>query len=70
MKDNDYTPARRKRDESGHGGSSFLTMFGGSMGCLVAAGLLLVALFVGFAIVCGGCFVAVSNVPMPPTKQR
>jgi hypothetical protein len=50
--DLDDAPRRgRRRSESGHGGSSFWTMFGGSMGCAAAVGVLFLALTMG----CCGC---------------
>lgn len=49
------TPIPRRRRESGHGGSSFWTMFGGSMGCVAAVGVILFSALAVCLLMCGGC---------------
>jgi len=46
-------PRHVSKAYSGHGGSAFLTMFGGSLGCAAGCGCLLLAGIIGLAFLIG-----------------
>ena len=52
-RDDDYDDDPRRR--VGHGTSAFATMFGGSVGCATALGLLGAIAFGSILLVCAGC---------------
>lgn len=71
-RDDDYDDRpRRRRDDAGHGSSAFLTMFGGSMGCLFAVLVAVGGIVTLLVVLFSGSSRRTETPPAPPPpKQR